>query len=69
MVQLIKGTSSYKIFNENRSLRQKFWGNHFWARGYFAVSSGNITDEMIIKYIKDQDGESFDSDTLKIGRH
>jgi putative transposase len=26
-----------------------------WARGYFVVSSGNITDEMIKEYIENQD--------------
>lgn len=28
-----------------------------WARGYFAASSGNVTDEVIVQYIKDQDLE------------
>ena len=26
-------------------------GRHLWARGYFAVSSGTITDKMVKKYI------------------
>ena len=33
---------------------------HFWARGYMAISSGNITDEMIQKYIEEQEGEPVD---------
>jgi hypothetical protein len=32
-------------------------GRHLWARGYFAVTSGNITDEMINEYINEQRGE------------
>ena len=39
-------------------LRKIFWGRHFWARGYCAVSSGNITDEMIQTYIETQEGEN-----------
>ncbi|RLB36750.1 MAG: IS200/IS605 family transposase, partial [Deltaproteobacteria bacterium] len=26
-----------------------------WARGYFAASSGNVTDEVIMEYIAMQD--------------
>ena len=28
-----------------------------WARGYFVASSGNITDEVIMKYIEEQGNE------------
>jgi len=34
-----------------------FWGQHVWARGYFAVSSGTITDEVIMEYIAHQDDD------------
>jgi putative transposase len=66
LMQLIKGKTSYKLLSENKLLRQKFWGNHLWARGYFAVSSGNITDEMIIEYIKEQEGENIELNNFKI---
>ena len=33
-----------------------------WARGYFVASSGNVTDEVIIKYIEEQNIESPDGD-------
>ena len=32
--------------------QRQFWGQHLWARGYFAVSSGNVTDEVIARYIE-----------------
>ena len=57
IVQWLKGISSRVLFQEFPHLRKKFWGCHLWARGYLAVSSGNITDEMIKKYIDDQEGE------------
>jgi REP element-mobilizing transposase RayT len=28
-----------------------------WARGYLAVSSGTITDQMVEEYIAEQEGE------------
>lgn len=37
-------------------------GRHLWARGYLAVSSGNITDEMIKKYIEEHEGEPVNAD-------
>ena len=39
------------------------WCSHLWARGYLAVSSGNITDEMIHQYIQEQEGESVIDDS------
>jgi len=33
-----------------------YWGNHFWARGYF-VSSVGIDEETIRKYVKYQEKE------------
>jgi len=38
-------------------LKKQLWGKHLWARGYLAVSSGNITAEMIQQYIEEQEGE------------
>lgn len=31
-----------------------FWGRHLRASGYPAASSRNVTDEVIMKYIKQQ---------------
>jgi len=66
MVQLLKGKSSRKILLENKAIKAQFWGSHFWARGYFAVSSGNITDEMIMQYIDEQEGENIHTDGFQV---
>jgi putative transposase len=63
MVQWLKGTSSRVLLQEFAHLRKQFWGRHFWARGYMAVSSGNITDEMIHAYIEEQEGEPMVDDS------
>ena len=57
LVQYLKGKSSYKLMQENKQLSKMFWGRHIWARGYFVATSGNITDEVIIEYIKNQDAD------------
>ena len=63
IVQWLKGISSRLLLSEFLHLKKQFWGRHFWARGYFAVSSGNITDEMIQQYIEEQEGESIPDDS------
>ena len=63
IMQWLKGISSRVLLSEFSHLRKQFWGKHFWARGYMAVSSGNITDEMIQEYIDSQDGEPLQDDS------
>lgn len=65
LVQYLKGKSSYKLLSENKDLSKLFWGRHLWGRGYFVATSGNITDEVIMEYIKNQDNnESNDEFTI-----
>ncbi len=63
IMQWLKGTSSRVLLQEFPRLRKQFWGRHFWARGYLAVSSGNLTDEMIQEYIDEQEGEQIADDS------
>ena len=58
ITQYLKGKTSRKILMENPKLNKQFWGQHLWARGYFAATSGAITDEMVMEYIKNQDEDS-----------
>ena len=51
IVQWLKGTSSRLLLQEFPHLKR-----HFWARGYFAVTSGTITDDMINEHINEQGG-------------
>jgi len=51
------------LLSEFAYLRKKFWGRHQWAHGCLAVSSGNITDEMIQKYIEEKESEPVTDDS------
>ena len=62
LVQYLKGKSSYKLLQENKQLSKLFWGRHLWARGYFVATSGNVTDEIIMEYIKNQEVEEGEED-------
>ncbi|HEY5561216.1 MAG TPA: IS200/IS605 family transposase [Clostridiaceae bacterium] len=55
IVQYIKGYTSRKLLMEFKDLNKKYWGQHLWATGYFAASSGNVTDEVIMEYIRNQE--------------
>ena len=62
LVKRLKGRSSRRMLEEFGELKRQFWGRHLWARGYFCCSSGNVTDEVIAKYIETQGVESQDDD-------
>ncbi len=47
---------------EFKHLKHLCWGRHVWARGFFVATSGNVTDEVIMKYIETQDLEKPDDD-------
>ena len=46
-----KGRSSRKIQQEFEHIRKRYWGQRFWGRGYFSTTSGNITDDIIMRYL------------------
>ena len=45
------------IYDRHPELQSK-WDKAFWARGYYVKTIGNITDEAVQKYIKEQAEES-----------
>jgi putative transposase len=55
VVGIIKGKSAIHLFKTKRRLKEKpYWGNHFWARGYFVTTVG-VDEEMIRRYIQHQE--------------
>lgn len=62
-VKRAKGSSSRKIQLEFPELRKKYWGRHFWGRGYFSSTSGNVTDEIINEYL-DNHVDAYRSENL-----
>ena len=55
LMKYIKGKSSRKLQMEFPELKKRYWGQHFWARGYFGVSVGNVNQEEVQRYIEDQE--------------
>ena len=68
LMQRVKGRSSRRMQQEFGELKRQYWGKHLWARGYFAVSTGNVTDEVIRQYIESHNEKppTDDSDNFEI---
>lgn len=50
-----EGKLAIKLFKSYPKLRKKpYWGNHFWARGYF-VSTVGVDEEVIRRYVRHQE--------------
>jgi putative transposase len=68
LMKRVKGRSSRRMLEEFGELSRQFWGRHLWARGYFAASSGNVTDDVIKEYIASQgQAPEPDDDDFNIG--
>ena len=52
LVKRLKGRSSRILQREYTELRNRYWGRHFWAIGYGARSTGNVTEKVVQEYLK-----------------
>ena len=50
-VKVAKGRSSRKVQQEFQEVRKRYWGSHFWGRGFFSSTTGNVTDDIVNEYI------------------
>jgi len=62
-VKIAKGRSSRKIQQEFPRIKKLYWGCHFWGRGFFSSTSGNVTDDIINNYI-DNHSDAHKSDNI-----
>ena len=54
VIGTIKGKSAIRMFNKFPHLKKRYWGSHFWSRGYYVNTVGK-DEEMIREYIRNQD--------------
>ena len=59
IVNLMKSYTTYHVWERYPNyLRNHFWKEHtFWTDGYFACSVGNVSEEMLKRYIENQGWE------------
>lgn len=49
----IKGKSALMLFDAHPEYKTRY-GRHFWARGYYVETIGNVNEETIKRYIEKQ---------------
>jgi putative transposase len=54
VVRILKGGSSKKIQKEYPELEEFVWGGKFWSDGYFAETSGKLSEKRLREYIRQQ---------------
>jgi len=64
-VKHLKGRTSRMLQQEYPELKRRYWGRHFWAIGYGAWSTGNVSESVVQEYLEhhressNQDSENF----------
>ena len=51
----LKGKSSLMFFDRHPEYKPKWGDRHFWARGYYVATVGNVNEETIRNYIREQE--------------
>ena len=51
----LKGKSTLMLYDRHPELVQKGMRRNFWARGYYVSTVGNVNEETVRAYIKDQE--------------
>lgn len=65
VVGFLKGKSAIKIFDKHLELKKRYWGRHFWAKGY-CVSTVGLDEKKIRQYVKWQKEKDRRAEQLKL---
>ena len=61
----LKGKSALMFFDRHPELRPKYVDRHFWVRGYYVATVGNVNEETIRRYIREQEENDKVEDGIK----
>ena len=61
----LKGKMTIQLFRRYEKMGKRYWGRHFWSRGY-CVSTVGLDEEQIRKYVKWQDQKDKDIDQMQL---
>lgn len=54
VVKAFKGASARMFFDKHPEIKkQKFWSGHLWSHSYYMSTLGNVSKEVVEKYIND----------------
>ncbi len=52
-IGFLKGKSTIKVFDFHLELKRRYWGRHFWSKGY-CVSTVGLGEDQIRNYVRHQ---------------
>ena len=52
IMRRIKGRTSRHLVEDFPHIKKRYWGRHFWARGSFCATVGQMTEAMIQNYLE-----------------
>jgi len=64
-VGFLKGKCAIKIFDRHLELKKRYWGRHFWAKGY-CLSTVGLDEEKVCRYVKWQQEKDKRIEQLKL---
>jgi len=54
-INILKGRSSRILRDKHKDyLKDKLWGDSFWSPSYFLATTGNVTLDILKKYVENQ---------------
>ena len=65
LIRRMKGQTSRLLQQEYPALKRRYWGKHFFAIGYGAWSTGNVSETLVAEYLEphrepsNQDNDNF----------
>ena len=65
VVGFLRGKCAIKIFDKHLELKKRYWGRHFWAKGY-CVSTVGLDEAKVRKYVKWQQEKDRHMEQLKL---
>ena len=54
VVKSLKGTSARLWFKAHPETKAQLWNGHLWSPSYFMSTVGNVSKDIVAKYIEDQ---------------
>lgn len=56
-INSLKSVSSRLLFREYPELKQQLWGGAFWSPSYFLASTGQVTLDVLKRYVENQNAK------------
>ncbi len=57
IVKCLKGITARKLLIEYPVIKKKLWGGHLWNPSYYIGTVGNMSKDVVLRYIQNQKSE------------